>query len=49
MLDRSTVTYEVATEDRVEAIMGIFSALGTIAFTFGDTILPEIQYTVRVS
>jgi hypothetical protein len=25
----------------------VFSAMGTIAFTFGDTILPEIQYTVR--
>lgn len=23
--------------------MGVFSALGTIAFTFGDTLLPEIQ------
>ncbi|KAK9831715.1 hypothetical protein WJX74_006848 [Apatococcus lobatus] len=28
-------------------IFGIFYALGTIAFSFGDTILPEIQATCR--
>jgi hypothetical protein len=27
-------------------VFGIFSALGTIAFAFGDTILPEIQATL---
>ena len=28
-------------------VFGAFSALGTIAFGFGDTILPEIQATVK--
>lgn len=46
-LDRSTITYEVTT-DATDKVFGLFSALGIVAFTFGDTILPEIQYTVKV-
>jgi hypothetical protein len=46
-LDRSTITYEVTTDD-TDKVFGLFSALGIVAFTFGDTILPEIQYTVKV-
>jgi hypothetical protein len=41
-LDRSTVSYSLA-GSKASQIFGIFSALGTIAFSFGDTILPEIQ------
>ena len=41
-LDRSTISYSLPT-DQADKIFGIFSALGTIAFTFGDTLLPEIQ------
>lgn len=33
--------------DRVAITFGVFSALGTIAFGFGDTILPEVQATLR--
>lgn len=41
-IDRSTISYE-APGDMVTRIMGVFLALGSIAFAFGDTILPEIQ------
>ena len=30
-----------------DVLMGIFMSLGTIAFAFGDTILPEIQATIK--
>lgn len=41
------VSYNVA-NGRSEAniVFGVFSALGTIAFAFGDTLLPEIQATL---
>lgn len=41
-IDRSTISYE-APGDMITRIMGVFLALGSIAFAFGDTILPEIQ------
>ena len=41
-LDRSTINYEVPGSETTK-IMGVFLALGSIAFAFGDTILPEIQ------
>ena len=41
-LDRSTINYEVP-GTLTTKIMGVFLALGSIAFAFGDTILPEIQ------
>ena len=40
--DRSTINYEVP-GSLTTRIMGVFLALGSIAFAFGDTILPEIQ------
>ena len=40
--DRSTINYEVP-GSLTTKIMGVFLALGSIAFAFGDTILPEIQ------
>lgn len=45
-LDRSTVSYSLP-GDKINNVMGVFSALGTIAFTFGDTLLPEIQVRRR--
>lgn len=45
-LDRSTINYEVP-GSLTTKIMGVFLALGSIAFAFGDTILPEIQATVK--
>lgn len=46
-LDRSTVSYSLPVQSDLTEIMGIFSALGIIAFTFGDTLLPEIQAVVN--
>ena len=31
----------------MDVLMGIFMSLGTITFAFGDTILPEIQATIK--
>ena len=44
-LDRSTINYEVP-GSLTTKIMGVFLALGSIAFAFGDTILPEIQVSL---
>ena len=44
-IDRSTISYE-APGDMTTRIMGVFLALGSIAFAFGDTILPEIQVAI---
>lgn len=41
-MDRSTVTYTISGTPASIAFSAMF-ALGTIAFAFGDTILPEIQ------
>lgn len=41
-LDRSKISYSLP-GNKINNLMGVFSALGTIAFTFGDTLLPEIQ------
>lgn len=40
------VSYTVLGDPTAKAF-GIFAALGTVAFAFGDTILPEIQATLR--
>lgn len=42
-IDRSTVSYTVDNTDNTLMLMSVFSALGTIAFSFGDTVLPEVQ------
>eukprot|EP00884_Botryococcus_braunii_P023632 jgi/Botrbrau1/9953/Bobra.0012s0048.1 len=44
-LDRSTVTYSITGTSASIGFSAMF-ALGTIAFAFGDTILPEIQATM---
>lgn len=43
--DAAPVSYEVV-GDSASITFGVFSALGTVAFAFGDTILPEIQATL---
>ncbi|KAL3148674.1 hypothetical protein ABBQ38_014090 [Trebouxia sp. C0009 RCD-2024] len=45
-LDRSTINYELV-GDYPERIFGVFLGLGAIAFAFGDTVLPEVQATVK--
>eukprot|EP00879_Flechtneria_rotunda_P027815 GHRR01029817.1.p1 GENE.GHRR01029817.1~~GHRR01029817.1.p1 ORF type:complete len:318 (+),score=90.78 GHRR01029817.1:170-1123(+) len=45
-LDRSTVTYGLEGDYNL-VLMSAFAALGTIAFSFGDTVLPEVQATVK--
>ena len=47
-LDRSTISYE-APGSETTRIMGVFLALGSIAFAFGDTILPEIQVHLQAN
>jgi hypothetical protein len=42
------VSYTVLGDPTAKAF-GIFAALGTVAFAFGDTILPEIQASSRHS
>ncbi|XP_078164938.1 GABA transporter 1-like isoform X1 [Carex rostrata] len=44
--DRSSVNYNLQ-GTTASKILKAFSALGTIAFSFGDAILPEIQSTIR--
>ena len=46
-LDRSTINYEVPGSETTK-IMGVFLALGSIAFAFGDTNLPEIQVSHQI-
>ena len=41
-VDAPPVDYSVP-GDAATVTFGVFSALGTIAFAFGDTLLPEIQ------
>uniref|UniRef100_A0A383VUM2 Amino acid transporter transmembrane domain-containing protein n=2 Tax=Tetradesmus obliquus TaxID=3088 RepID=A0A383VUM2_TETOB len=45
-MDRSAVSYGLE-GDRQAVLMSAFAALGTIAFSFGDTVLPEVQATVK--
>ncbi|KAJ7539878.1 hypothetical protein O6H91_11G113100 [Diphasiastrum complanatum] len=45
-LDRSTVNYNLQGTTATK-LFGILGALGTISFSFGDAMLPEIQATVR--
>jgi len=44
--DRSQVSYSLA-GDKTFQVFAVLSALGTIAFSFGDTVLPEIQATCK--
>lgn len=41
-LNRSTIDYNIL-GSTPSKVFGIFNALGTIAFSFGDAMLPEIQ------
>ena len=41
-LPRDQVSYSLP-GNKINNLMGVFSGLGTIAFTFGDAMLPEIQ------
>ncbi|KAK9837435.1 hypothetical protein WJX81_002209 [Elliptochloris bilobata] len=43
--DRTTISFTIDEDERAKAFDVMF-ALGTIAFAFGDTILPEVQATV---
>ncbi|XP_019441914.1 PREDICTED: GABA transporter 1-like [Lupinus angustifolius] len=45
-IDRTSVNYSVHGSSASKAFTA-FNALGTIAFSFGDAMLPEIQNTVR--
>ncbi|RLN16955.1 GABA transporter 1-like [Panicum miliaceum] len=45
-IDRKEVSYSLQ-GDTATKIFRAFNALGTIAFSFGDAMLPEIQSTVR--
>ncbi|XP_024023746.1 GABA transporter 1 [Morus notabilis] len=45
-IDRKSVSYSLHGSPSAK-IFGAFNALGTIAFSFGDAMLPEIQNTVR--
>ncbi|XP_062080785.1 GABA transporter 1-like [Humulus lupulus] len=45
-IDRSSVNYSLQGSSSAKALKA-FNALGTIAFSFGDAMLPEIQNTVR--
>ena len=45
--DRDTVDYSLAGSETLQAF-GILAALGTIAFSLGDTVLPEVQATCKV-
>ncbi|KAJ4967895.1 hypothetical protein NE237_014596 [Protea cynaroides] len=45
-IDRSSISYGLQ-GSRSDKAFGAFNALGTIAFSFGNAILPEIQDTVR--
>lgn len=47
-MDRSNVSYGLTGSTALQSF-GVLSALGTVAFSFGDTILPEIQATCKVS
>ncbi|MEW5315984.1 MAG: hypothetical protein WDW38_007378 [Sanguina aurantia] len=47
-LDRSTVTYAVLDQqDPAPVVFTVLASLGVISFAFGDTILPEIQATLK--
>eukprot|EP00775_Hariotina_reticulata_P009422 gene9422-9588_t len=46
-MDRSTVSFSLS-DDLNMNLMSAFAALGTIAFSFGDTVLPEVQATVKL-
>ena len=41
-MPRDEVTYSLP-GNKINNLMGVFSGLGTVAFTFGDAMLPEIQ------
>ena len=41
-LPRDEVSYSLP-GNKINNVMGVLSGLGTIAFTFGDAMLPEIQ------
>lgn len=45
-IDRNDVGYSLQGSNATKVFRG-FNALGTIAFSFGDAMLPEIQSTVR--
>ncbi|KAI5057539.1 hypothetical protein GOP47_0027967 [Adiantum capillus-veneris] len=45
-LDRSTIDYKIH-GTKSSQVFGVFNALGTIAFSFGDAMLPEIQSTLK--
>ncbi|KAG4995985.1 hypothetical protein JHK84_027030 [Glycine max] len=45
-IDRSSVTYSLQGSSASKSFKA-FNALGTIAFSFGDAMLPEIQNTLR--
>ncbi|KAL5712324.1 hypothetical protein ACHQM5_014510 [Ranunculus cassubicifolius] len=45
-IDRNSITYDLQGSSSAKAFKA-FNALGTIAFSFGDAMLPEIQNTVR--
>ena len=44
-LPRDVVSYDLP-GNKINNLMGVFSGLGTIAFTFGDAMLPEIQVRI---
>ncbi|MCO5595261.1 hypothetical protein L7F22_049301 [Adiantum nelumboides] len=46
-LNRSTIDYTFH-GTKASQIFGVFNALGTIAFSFGDAMLPEIQTTLKM-
>ncbi|KAL3717393.1 hypothetical protein ACJRO7_008904 [Eucalyptus globulus] len=45
-IDRKTVSYSLQGSSSTK-VFKAFNALGAIAFSFGDAMLPEIQHTVR--
>ncbi|KAL9258483.1 GABA transporter 1-like protein [Drosera capensis] len=45
-IDRQTISYDLQGSTSSKLFSGFF-ALGTIAFSFGDAMLPEIQNTIR--